>query len=187
MFTKKVDKRSRVKMIAFLQNHFRYSTMNSWNNMTSYANCVKLSNLQIPSELSIKAYDFICAECDEYNNDIEIMRHEFYNKTGYTIGFNGRSGGYIVLYDTKLDDNDQVCILPHEIDQYEDFSDWSVDMLRERVELVQAFDKCCDDIRNLFIDYVANTTVKTVRVPRFEIKTVAVRCDETSQTNTQQI
>ncbi len=31
-------------------------------------------------------------------------------------------------------------------DQYEDFEDWSLEELRERVKLVQSFDQLCDDI-----------------------------------------
>lgn len=178
MFTKKIDKRSRTQMIAFLENHFRYHTMNPWNGLTSYANCVKLHNLQIPQELDMKAYDFLGAECIEYDCDVDCIREEFYNKTGYTFGFNGRSDGYIVLYDTDVDENGKICVMMHNIDQYEDFSDWSMDMLKERVELIQQFDKCCDEIRSVFLDYVANTTVETIEVPCFETKIVAFRNDK---------
>ena len=31
LFSKRVDKRSRGAMTAYLANHFRYSTMNGWN------------------------------------------------------------------------------------------------------------------------------------------------------------
>jgi len=41
MFFKPVDLRSQKAMVEFLSNHFRYNTMNSWNNSTSYANNIK--------------------------------------------------------------------------------------------------------------------------------------------------
>ena len=47
MFSVKVDMRSRKAMTEFLENHFRYSTMNSWNGSTSYANNVKYYNLDL--------------------------------------------------------------------------------------------------------------------------------------------
>lgn len=36
-FCRPVDLRSKQSMVAFLGNHPRYHTMNSWNNSTSYA------------------------------------------------------------------------------------------------------------------------------------------------------
>lgn len=162
MFTKKIDKRSIAAMTNFLKNHFRYYTMNSWNIMTSYANKVKLRNLQLPPELDNIAYAFIEAECPEYDCEIDAIRQEFYDKTGYTIGFNGRSSGYIVLYDTIQRDDGTVCAAAHDMDQYEDFSDWTIEMLKERVKLVQEFDKCCDRIRDTFIYYLQNTEIEPV-------------------------
>lgn len=35
--------RTRKAMIEFLQGHFRYDTMSSWNQSTSYANKIKVS------------------------------------------------------------------------------------------------------------------------------------------------
>jgi hypothetical protein len=50
MFSRKVDRRSRAAMIAFLVEHFRYDTMNSWNGSTSYAHCIKFSRLGLSPE-----------------------------------------------------------------------------------------------------------------------------------------
>jgi hypothetical protein len=54
------------------------------------------------------------------------------------------------------------------IDQYEDFSDWDMVSLRERVELVQEFDRLCDDIVTLAVELARNNHVveKTICVPR---------------------
>lgn len=171
MFSKNVNLDNREEMIHFLTTHFRYSTMNSWNRMTSYANNVKIPNLEIPDYA--KAYDFIHAECDDYDIDVHIAIEEFMMSTGYTVGFNGRSYGYIVMYDTELDKNGNRRVLMHGIDEYEDFEDWETDDIRERVKLVQAFDKLCDNIRDMFIYYVNNTTIKDVEVITKTSKRVA--------------
>lgn len=161
MFFKKVNKSSRKEMIAFLRNHFRYYTMNSWNLSKSYANRVKLHDLQIPSEFIDKAYAFIEAECDDYDFDVADKINEFKVKTGYGAGFNGRSNGYIVLYDTKRE-NGCLHTITRGIDDNEDFEEWSIEELRERTRLVEAFDKLCDDIRDIFIDYVKSVKIETV-------------------------
>lgn len=172
MFAKDIDKRSREKMISFLRNHFRYYTMNSWNLLTSYANNVKINNLQLPNDLANKAYDFLCAECDDYNFDIRDRISEFMEETGYSAGFNGRSDGYIVLYDTKRE-NDRLYTIVNSIDDNDDFEDWSLDELRERTKLVEAFDKLCDDIRDIFIYYVENAQIETVTTMQPVKKTIA--------------
>jgi hypothetical protein len=84
---------------------------------------------------------------------------------GYKVGFNGRSGGYLVLYN----DNDNRTILPDEVDYNETYEGYkemcreyfgSVKAARyklvETVKLVQDFDKLCDQLR----DYVNELSVK---------------------------
>jgi len=51
MYYKEVDKRHRRTMKALLKKHFRYHTMNSWNRSTSYANCIKLHQVNKPSDI----------------------------------------------------------------------------------------------------------------------------------------
>lgn len=58
------------------------------------------------------------------------------------------------------------------VDEYEDFDDWTLSEIRERVELVQGFDKLCDDIVSAFID-----TCRNYRITEEEIlvlKTIKV-------------
>ena len=64
MYSKKVDLRSRKEMIDFLTGHFRYNTMNSWNQSTSYAHNVKIHNLGFTREQEQKLYEMI--ETDEF-------------------------------------------------------------------------------------------------------------------------
>lgn len=174
MFYKDVDYANREYMLEFLNKHFRYYTMNSWNQSTSYANCVKLHALEIPEHLKDKAYEFLYASCDEYRWDIQDAIANFVITTGYSAGFNGRSDGYIVMYDTERDTNGVLQVYPgRNIDQYEDFEDWEDSSLVERVKLVQEFDKLCDIIRDIFLFYVENTEIRDVEVQRIEIKRVA--------------
>lgn len=178
MFTKEVDLTNRVKMIKFLMSHFRYYTMNSWNQSTSYANNIKLYNLDIPQELQAKAYDFIAAKCEEYSSALDDKFHEFLEDTGYALGINGRSGGYIVMYDTERQNDDTLAVMPGRgIDMYEDFGDWETSDIVERVKLVQTFDKLCDDVRDLFLHYVEHCEIKDTEVIHKETVRVAELTD----------
>lgn len=172
MFCKTVNLENREEMIEFLTKHFRYNTMNSWNCMTSYANNVKLYKLDLPNVS--KAYDFLDAECEQYAYDVDDAIIEFEVDTGYTAGFNGRSGGYIVLYDMERNKDGRRCMLLHGIDEYEDFKDWETSDIAERVKLVQRFDALCDEIRDIFIYYLENTEIKDVPVVIESSKRVAM-------------
>ena len=172
MFYKEVNTKDRKEMIDFLLHHFRYYTMNSWNISTSYANNVKIYNLDIPAEYQDKAYELI--EISETFDTFSELFNEFTAKTGYDVGFNGRSSGYLVLYDTEynLETGTLVTYPGRNIDQYEDFEDWSLEDLQERVQLVTAFDQLCDDCRETFInvlkeyDIVEDVVYKPVHIKR---------------------
>ncbi|WP_036242618.1 hypothetical protein [Methylobacter luteus] len=99
-FAKKVDRRSRSAMVDFLRTHYRYDTLNSWNRSTSYAQCIKIHRLGLTSEQSDKAYDLL--ETDFWD-EIRWPIDEFTDSQGgcYTIGTNGRSGGYLVLHEPR--------------------------------------------------------------------------------------
>jgi len=99
MFYKKVNIKKRGEMIAFLKNHFRYHTMNSWNRSTSYANNIKLYNIDKPADIdSDTCWEMLgITNWHEKLNDLLEdfgRRHNWLWQTG----INGRSGGYIVLY-----------------------------------------------------------------------------------------
>ena len=184
-FSKKVDLRSRKDMVEFLTNHFRYSTMNSWNQSTSYAHNVKIHSLGLTSEQMHKAYELI--NMDEAYCNINDLIDEFDRSHNYAwqVGFNGRSGGYLVLYQggRKALDYKSRCTHCGQLnyrtveetkgakcgrcgaearvdlikpimqsftysgrgtDMDEDFEDWDMYSLKERVKLVQEFDELCD-------------------------------------------
>lgn len=91
--------KTRKEMIDYLENHFRYDTMNGWNRATSYARCVKFRNINFPDRnTEDRAYEML--ELEETFDDVNYFLNEFAERHNYQyqIGFNGRSGGYLVLY-----------------------------------------------------------------------------------------
>lgn len=97
-FWKEVDKRSRRKMQKFLQEHFQYNTMNSWNRSTSYACNMKIYNLDLTDKIKDKLYELL--DCEEAYEPIRDLIEDFNAEHDYRwqAGLNGRSGGYLVLY-----------------------------------------------------------------------------------------
>ena len=101
-FEKPLDKRSKKAMIDFVAGHYRYNTMNSWNRSTSYAQNIKLHKLGLTSEQLNAAYDMLQADFwDEIDQPIADFTSEMSGR--YTIGTNGRSNGYLVLYNSKYE------------------------------------------------------------------------------------
>ena len=51
---------------------------------------------------------------------------------------------------------------------YEDFEDWTLSEIRERVELVQEFDRLCDDISREYVDTCLNYRIaeEEILVPK---------------------
>ncbi len=101
-FEKKIDGRSKEALAVFLEGHFRYNTMNSWNGNSSYANCVKVDRLGLRGTSLDKAFDILGSEdfWDEIRFPIREFERNWYGS--YTIGSNGRSSGYLVLYEAEV-------------------------------------------------------------------------------------
>jgi hypothetical protein len=95
-YDKTVDLRSRSAMQEFLQRHFRYSTGNSLNRSTGYAQCIKLHRLGLSREQLDRAWEILETDVwDEIRHPIDAFTAA--NGGAWTIGTNGRSGGYLVL------------------------------------------------------------------------------------------
>lgn len=90
-------------MAEFLVGHFRYNTMNSWNRSTSYANCVKIHRLDLTANQMEQAWEML--ECEDVFDAIQNLIQEWAveREWCWQVGFNGRSGGYLVLYQGGLD------------------------------------------------------------------------------------
>ena len=99
-FEQKVNRRSRKAMVDFLTSHFRYSTMSSWNNVSSYAHKVKVHSLGLTGAQINKAYEVLDVD---FWDEIDYPIHDFTQrqKGHYTISSNGRSGGYLVLMNSE--------------------------------------------------------------------------------------
>ena len=185
-FWKAIDTRSRQKMQKFLKEHFRYATMSSWNRSTSYACNMKIYNLDVPEEVKDRLYEML--DCQEVYDRIRNLIDDFNAEHDFVwqAAFNGRSSGYLVLYQggskpsehksfcrfcgqrnfNSVNETGNVCgrcrqpgridyanpplqVFTYpgkDVDMDEDFNDWSLEELRERVKLVQEFDALADKI-----------------------------------------
>lgn len=95
----KEQPKTRQKMIDYLKGHFRYNTMSSWNGAHSYARNVKIQKLNIlDPNVRSRAYDM--AGNDDCMDRVNQVLSDFDANHDYAwqAGFNGRSSGYIVLY-----------------------------------------------------------------------------------------
>ena len=167
-FKKDIDMTNRNAMEDFLTNHYRYFTGNSWNQSTSYANCVKIYKLGIADkEIENRMYEAASLNPPELAFIVNDLIDDFKAKTSYTAGFNGRSDGYIVLYETN-----GVNVYPYKgIDQFAVFEDedqFSLNDLKERCKLVTEFDELCDNILAAYIDFCKTHKVEKVTVTRVE-------------------
>jgi hypothetical protein len=138
-------------MFNFIAQHPTYYTMNSWNGTRSIAHNVKLYNLDLDGDWCRALAHLESGAYDEIHWMIEDWE---FDHPGYKVGFNGRSNGYLVLYDKE----NQSTI--SEDSDYETYEDYKADMrdyygsvkanrkdLVQFVRLVQDFDRLCDDIR----------------------------------------
>lgn len=148
-FHKKINTNDRKEMIHFLISHRRYYTMNSWNQSTSYANNLKIYNLELTQQQQNNLYNLMNADDPSLYDSINDLLHAFNRKNNwkYQVDFNGRSSGYLVLYQGGIKEDGRPFSYPgRSIDMHETFENWSTDELKDRVELIETFDSLCDDI-----------------------------------------
>ena len=99
MFYKNINLKKRGEMIAFLTKHYRYHTLNSWNRSTSYANNIKLYNIEKPADIDNDTW-WQLLELTEWQEKLSDSLADFGRSHNWLwqAGTNGRSGGYVVLY-----------------------------------------------------------------------------------------
>ena len=203
-FSETVDLRSRKEMTEYLQTHFRYDTMNSWNAATSYACNLKIYKLGLSPEIESKLYDMLQVQ-DFFDAQRELM-DDFAQAHQYRwqVGMNGRSGGYLVLYEggikpsghrsycrscyqrnfKSVTETGTVCgrcgksdridyLKPpmqsytypsRGIDMDEDYGDWSIQDLRDRVRLVQELDALADEMVQQAVQIAMDYSVEEVEI-----------------------
>lgn len=153
MFYKKVNLNSNKECFDFLTNHFTYDTLNSWNGVHSIANNVKVYRLGVNMTDALDAL-----QRDDYLSINESIHDWEDEHPGYKVAFNGRSSGYLVLYN---DENMKHCFSSdyNSPCNFDDYDSWKESVkedygslknyhyeLVEQVKVVQDFDKLCDDL-----------------------------------------
>jgi hypothetical protein len=85
--------------------------MNSWNRSTAPAYNLKVYNV-IDNDLQDKVFEIM--ECENFYDKIDHLIQEFdeENNHKYQAGFNGKSGGYLVLYIGGKHEDGQVYTKP---------------------------------------------------------------------------
>ena len=169
MFYVKVNKRSREEMFNFIKNHYMFFDRdNYWYSDKTIAHNVKLYNLHL-TDWS-KALELL--ELDNWNT-INTMVEDFEREhKNVEVYFNGRSGGYLILKDkTDREVYNFSDFLEHDYEDYLECVKYCVkgsyntqkeltEELRQQVELVQDFDKLCDDLRDELQYMIDNCTIK---------------------------
>jgi len=210
MYYKEVDKRYKESLTKYLRKHFRYNTMSSWNKSTSYANNIKLYNIDKPDCVDDDTF-WEMIGLTEWQEKLSDLLEDFGRRHDWLwqAGINGRSGGYVVLYKGGIKPSGYKSYCTHcgqknyeavpenqigtcgrceakarvnfkqthmqvftwpgkSTDECEDFSDWTLTEIRKRVELVQDFDRLCDDIVSEYLEICRNYRIaeEEILVPK---------------------
>lgn len=132
----------------------RYWTMNSWNQSSAPAYNMKVYNLTDDSKIIDKLLELLNYDnCYDTINDL-VYAFNCENKHEWQAGFNGRSGGYLVLYRGGVHENGQVFSTPG---KHIDDKDVPTDVLKR-------FRQLALDIQREAIYLAENATVKEVEV-----------------------
>lgn len=163
-FNKTSKKMTLRQKFDYIHNHYYYYTMNSWNETKSLANNVKIYNLPLTKEQKDKFFELYGDEnlIDEVYFHINMMLEDFESENDFEIGFNGRSGGYLVAYNKNnycnIIDEDLIDFESYDevIRYYKECYDWSFrdcqaelkSNIERNFEICVLFDDCCDDVLN---------------------------------------
>lgn len=162
----------------YLKNHFSYDIMNSWNNLKTIANNVKIYNLGLTNSQQLKFFEINEANDNFlYYETIETIK-EFERLTNTQIYFNGRSGGYMVIIPdfeiTKRNEHIFKWMGVEDILYFNNYKEFKKEQneytgsynysYKEEIEeayyLIKAFDKLCDMLRADLIYILNNAEIK---------------------------
>ena len=145
----------------YIKNHKTYYTMNRWSGVESLANNVKIYNLPLTREQQNKFFEIMGDEGTTqafYSLiNFEICEFEQQNKF-FEVGFNGRSGGYLVLtpkgkYSSIIsEDIDENESYDEMIQYFKEYKGWTHKdaqqeakrIINEDFEICVLFDNFCD-------------------------------------------
>lgn len=154
----------------YIKSHFQYYTLNSWNRLKSIANNVKIYKLGLTTKQQNAFYEFSACDSEELYTNIGDSIKDFENIfTSYVVGFNGRSGGYMVLYN-KSDNNN---VLEENVEYSKNYTEYYEickeegvcrrdinNSINEMYYLLKAFDKLCDICRGELIYILDNAKIE---------------------------
>ncbi len=166
-----VDITNDKQMFNFLKDHFRYATMNSWNGVYSIAHNVKVYKLKLSGDCWTALNLLNNGEYDTLNWMIKDWERDH---PGYTVGFNGRSGGYLVLYNADNYGDVLPCSITDN-DDYSQYKEWcryyGYTVKENRFELqmftklVRDFDRLCDELRD-YVDGLSKLKFEIVEMEK---------------------
>lgn len=158
----------------YIKNHFQYDIINSWNNLKSFANNVKLYNMGLTNEQQKKYFELMEIDPDFLYYETICIIEEFQKLTDTEIFFNGRSGGYIVII-PKSERNEHLLNyygLENVLycDNYKEFKEkqnkyyyyeqsFKYD-INNVYYILKAFDRFCDVLRSELIYILNNYTIE---------------------------
>lgn len=163
----------------YIKEHYTYNVMNSWNNLESIANNVKIWNLELTNEQIDKFLELLDIDSDYIYDILNILIEDFEDITGTQIFFNGRNGGHLVMIpkfdeyrkwknilDLFFDDNIYCYETLKEFKK--DSTDTAYGYTKEDINnkleqcyyLLKSFDLLCDLLREELIYILDNAKIK---------------------------
>lgn len=163
----------------YIKEHYTYNVMNSWNNLESIANNVKIWNLELTSEQIDKFLELLDIDSDYIYDILNILIEDFEDITGTQIFFNGSNGGHLVMIpkfdeyrkwknilDLFFDDNIYCYETLKEFKK--DSTDTAYGYTKEDINnkleqcyyLLKSFDLLCDLLREELIYILDNAKIK---------------------------
>ena len=163
----------------YIKEHYTYNVMNSWNNLESIANNVKIWNLELTNEQIDKFLELLDIDSDYIYDILNILIEDFEDITGTQIFFNGRNGGHLVkipkfdeyrkwknILDLFFDDNIYCYETLKEFKK--DSTDTAYGYTKEDINnkleqcyyLLKSFDLLCDLLREELIYILDNAKIK---------------------------
>lgn len=176
-FNKTHSKMSLQDKLNYINKHFYYFTMNSWNRTKTLANNVKIYNLPLTTEQKNKFYEIAEDEnlSQELYNNINYLLYDFEAQNpGLEVYFNGRSGGYIVIKnkgnnENIIDENITDSANKQDlINYFKNVCGWSFKdsqaeakrIIEENFETCILFDNLCDEILQEFKHILNNSQIE---------------------------
>lgn len=163
----------------YIKEHYTYNVMNSWNNLESIANNLKIWNLELTNEQIDKFLELLDIDSDYIYDILNILIEDFEDITGTQIFFNGRNGGHLVMIpkfdeyrkwknilDLFFDDNIYCYETLKEFKK--DSTDTAYGYTKEDINnkleqcyyLLKSFDLLCDLLREELIYILDNAKIK---------------------------